>query len=86
MIKFGATSEEKTDDKEDEPENDYLYSEKDAFPVVEYRSRWEVDPGHPRFLFGAKNGPRVVEFYAPWCPHVSSTLSFGNLLTIQCIR
>ena len=24
----------------------------------------------PDFIYGPNQGPRVVEFYAPWCPHV----------------
>ena len=28
-----------------------------------------ADPRHPAFLYGKDTPARVVEFYAPWCPH-----------------
>jgi hypothetical protein len=32
----------------------------------------KIDASKPDFLYGPNQGPRVVEFYAPWCPHVRS--------------
>lgn len=52
-------------------EANYLYSTEDAKPVIEYRG--PTAPGeqanHPNFIYDPSNGPRIVEFYAPWCPH-----------------
>jgi Erv1 / Alr family len=31
----------------------------------------------PDFLYGPNQGPRVVEFYAPWCPHVRFFVLFS---------
>jgi len=60
--------------EEDEEEgSDYLYEGADSDPIQEF-ILVDADEGvveRPSFLFGADNGPRVVEFYAPWCPHVS---------------
>ena len=46
--------------------SDYLY-ESDADPVIEVKKG--SDPEY-NVLFGAFNGPRVVLFYSPGCPHV----------------
>ena len=37
---------------------------------VEFQKHHDLDPKHPAFIFSLDNGPRVIEFYAPWCPHV----------------
>ena len=59
----------------------YLYEVEggeDHYPVVEYlvpehESLWMVDRNDtehlPAFLSSTNNGMRVVEYYAPWCPH-----------------
>jgi thiol-disulfide isomerase/thioredoxin len=45
----------------------YLYDE-DAGVVIEYMPSADVaDPVRPDFLYSTDNGPRIVEFYAPWC-------------------
>jgi thiol-disulfide isomerase/thioredoxin len=55
-------------DKDDEA--NYLYSGEDASPIIDYHAKMGgEDPDRPDFLFSPNNGPRVVEFYAPWCPH-----------------
>lgn len=58
---------------------DYLYRSEDVAPVIEYiasevpsdtigthpgEQRW-----YPYFLNSTDNGPKIVEFYAPWCSH-----------------
>jgi len=58
---------------EEDKQSEYLYyGTDDAFPVQDYH----VPPGtdehtarHPSFIYNPNKGPRVVEFYAPWCPH-----------------
>jgi hypothetical protein len=67
------TSAGSTDDGADsEGEDSYLYNSADAHPVIEYLgNNTESDPIHPSFIYSPNNGPRIVEFYAPWCPHVS---------------
>ena len=58
---------------------EYLYDgDINAKPVIEYlkpvktefESLKEYDSriNHPNFLASEGNGPRFVEFYAPWCP------------------
>lgn len=67
------------DGSDDEPVGNYLYSEyeKDVvYPVVEYIAE-DTGSGdsvnntreRPDFLYSSKSGHRIVEFYAPWCPH-----------------
>mmetsp|Transcript_5618 Transcript_5618/g.7035 ORF Transcript_5618/g.7035 Transcript_5618/m.7035 type:complete len:705 (-) Transcript_5618:101-2215(-) len=34
--------------------------------IIDYE---EVDNLHPAFLASEENGPRIVEFYSPWCGH-----------------
>jgi len=58
---------------------EYLYADKDATPVIEFLKpdkiksesdvQYKLRIRHPNFLEGKGNGPRFVEFYAPWCPH-----------------
>lgn len=57
---------------------EYLYADKDATPVIEFLKpdkiksesdvQYKLRIRHPNFLEGKGNGPRFVEFYAPWCP------------------
>lgn len=56
---------------EETSEEEYLYHTDEAAPfIIDY----EPDgTDKPDFIYGAKQGPRVVEFYAPWCPHVRFT-------------
>jgi thiol-disulfide isomerase/thioredoxin len=57
------------DELEEEEELQYLY-EKNAGVIIEYMpSPSTGDPVRPDFLYSPINGPRIVEFYAPWCPH-----------------
>jgi thiol oxidase len=59
--------EEEEDDEEEEEQ--YLYDE-DAGVVIDFMPSAEIaDPVRPDFLYSTNNGPRIVEFYAPWCPH-----------------
>jgi hypothetical protein len=51
----------------------YLYSSDDSVPVIDYHPSGNV-PDEPDFLYGTDQGPRVVEFYAHWCHHVSFQL------------
>ena len=45
--------------------SNYLYKgDKGAYPVIDYES----DEDRPSFLYDTNNGPRIVEFYSPWCP------------------
>jgi thiol oxidase len=54
---------------EEDPDMPYLY-DADAGVVIEYMpSASTKDPLRPDFLYSTNNGPRIVEFYAPWCPH-----------------
>jgi hypothetical protein len=62
------------EEEEEEEDNDYLYANDDAVPIIEYIPDIPEDGQEaelPYFLLGPESGPRVVEFYAPWCPHVS---------------
>jgi thiol-disulfide isomerase/thioredoxin len=53
---------------DENPDIPYLYDE-DAGIVIEYMPSADVeDPVRPDFLYSTDNGPRIVEFYAPWCP------------------
>lgn len=51
----------------------YLYyaQDVDTSPVIEYMPDADAtDPNHPDFLYRPQaHGPRIVEFYAHWCPH-----------------
>jgi hypothetical protein len=53
----------------DENDNNYLYLGHHA--VIEYLQESEENPESPSFIFGPSNGGRVLEFYTPWCSHVS---------------
>jgi hypothetical protein len=51
-------------------DEDFLYHTPDAAGIIhDYEPQENVTK--PDFLYGLNQGPRVVEFYAPWCPHVS---------------
>jgi thiol-disulfide isomerase/thioredoxin len=53
---------------DENPDIPYLYDE-NAGVVIEYMPSADVeDPVRPDFLYSTNNGPRIVEFYAPWCP------------------
>jgi thiol-disulfide isomerase/thioredoxin len=61
--------EPQEEDDDEELEEQYLY-DVDGGVVIDYMpSAAEADPVYPDFLYSANNGPRIVEFYAPWCPH-----------------
>jgi thiol oxidase len=54
---------------EEDPDRPYLYDE-DPGVVIEYKPSASIrDPLRPDFIHSTHNGPRIVEFYAPWCPH-----------------
>jgi hypothetical protein len=66
------SEEESTAKEEEEDLSNFLYAPlgKDADPVVEYRIAENMKP---TFLYNGTGHPaRIVEFYAPWCPHVST--------------
>lgn len=46
----------------------YLYHDEDSSIIFDY----EPDPeqgDRPTIIYDPNMGPRVIEFYAPWCPH-----------------
>jgi hypothetical protein len=60
----------------------YLYHTDEARGIIiDYEppststANGDTDPNlyRPDFIYGPNQGPRVVEFYAPWCPHVRVT-------------
>lgn len=59
--------------KEEEEEDlaaKYLYYQDDAKAFVhDFQPSDAEDPRFPAFLYAKGQGPRIVEFYAPWCPH-----------------
>lgn len=68
--RFGGISEQKKAEQFATPESGYLYlGTTDADPVIDYNGN-NGATGRPDFLYSPDAGPRVVEFYAPWCPHV----------------
>jgi len=68
-------AEDSEDSEDDERAENYLYYQEDAKPyVTDYQRPPGIDEedDRPDFLFcptPASCGPRIVEFYAPWCPH-----------------
>jgi hypothetical protein len=76
IVALLLTSTHGANKKKEEKKYDenYLYLE-NAGLVVEFRPESEPKPLEPEFIYGANTGPRLIEFYAPWCPHVG----FGRL-------
>jgi thiol oxidase len=66
-----SESKEEKEAEEDDIAQNYIYLPlgEEADPVIDYRAKDGDNPEEPNFIFGPNNGPRVVEFYAPWCPH-----------------
>jgi len=60
-------------------EEEYFYNGEKAAPVIEFIKPDKIESEsdneyksrirYPNFLASEGNGPRIVEFYAPWCPH-----------------
>lgn len=66
--RFGGISQQIKAEQILTPESGYLYlGTTDSEPVIDFNGT----TGRPDFLYSPETGPRVVEFYAPWCPHVS---------------
>lgn len=53
-------------------DGEYLYHIEEADGIIHDYD--DTSNPTPDFLYGLHQGPRVVEFYAPWCPHVSRLL------------
>jgi hypothetical protein len=60
--------------------DEYLYhTEEAAGVIIDYeppKGATDKELVTPDFLYGPNQGPRVVEFYAPWCPHVRPLVRF----------
>lgn len=76
-------------DSEDDVQEKYLYHTDEAKGIIiDYEPppiaspsktkdgaiKEDPDLYRPDFIYGPNQGPRVVEFYAPWCPHVCLTV------------
>ena len=70
-------------DTDSEDNDKYLYHTEEARGIIiDYEPPPTTNDGgakdedphgdRPDFIYGPNQGPRVVEFYAPWCPHVRS--------------
>ena len=47
------------------PNSYYLYDgDNEAYSFIE---EYKSDDTRPSFLYDAADGPRIVEFYSPWC-------------------
>ena len=71
----------------------------DVFPIVDYvvsseksddetTKEYEDRITHPDMIYGENNGPRVVEFYSPWCSvrFLTLSLSLRNSLRTNWFR
>ena len=69
----------------------YLYHIKTAQPIIDYEPPADgKNILHPTFIYGMDNDhpphyPRVVEFYAPWCPHVSIEINGERYLFLSLL-
>ena len=80
-------------DTDSEDNDKYLYHTEEARGIIiDYEPPPTTNDGgakdedphgdRPDFIYGPNQGPRVVEFYAPWCPHVRSFVrSFARSTT-----
>lgn len=55
--------------------DNYLYHTEDAAGIIIDYEPEKPETATPDFIYGADQGPRVVEFYAPWCPHVCAVIA-----------
>jgi thiol-disulfide isomerase/thioredoxin len=62
-------------DYEPPPESDLLSESKNKDSTLLNR---------PDFIYGPNQGPRVVEFYAPWCPHVRAFVVDNCIACCSC--
>lgn len=68
--RYGGIAPQKKAEPISTPVSGYLYlGTTDSEPVMDYNGT----TGRPDFLYSPDTGPRVVEFYAPWCPHVRAS-------------
>jgi hypothetical protein len=81
ILKCAVSGEKESEN----PEDYFLYGREEDKPVIDYRSENEKDPSRPDFIFGPNTGPRVVEFYSPWCPHVGTARILAFLI-VRFIR
>ena len=67
-----SNTSSKTNNKKPKKEYpDYIYGAISP-AILEFNRTADPTPEHPAFLFGANQGPRVVQFYSPQCPHCRS--------------
>lgn len=68
--RFGGMSQQMKSEQASTAQSGYLYlGASDSDPIIDYDGNHGAS-GRPDFLYSPDTGPRVVEFYAPWCPHV----------------
>lgn len=65
-----SSSSSDGDDEEEDENEEYLYHIEAAKGIIHDYEPPKDNSTRPDFLYGTNQGPRVVEFYAPWCPHV----------------
>ena len=67
--------------------DEYLYHTEEAANIIidhePPKGATDKELITPDFIYAPNQGPRVVEFYAPWCPHVRLCSRFLYIL-IEC--
>lgn len=61
---------------DDKDLDEYLYHDEESSIILDYDPsnsahllQQDKNDHRPNLLYDRNQGPRVVEFYAPWCPH-----------------